>query len=453
MGSTSPTSPLTLTTEGSNVTGTVTATDLAFQAANNANGGNGGRITLGANLDITLTTATLDAHGDFVPTIAKGGKIVVQTSAGAIIVWLSGTGDVRPTGSTVPVANRGTVTLSAPAIVGLGLFPVSAGLQTNPIVVAPAPVVIPDPANTTLIARQNCLTQDCSQERELPPPFCEKAPVRAVLDPVNGDFPGNQGPDVLVRVDLGESIQAALDAAKVPGFDAAHNNDGYIIIAVSAHADHSLGGDTNQGALIDGNYEFPFALFGCSVTMHSVGAVGHITAGATAPDNPPLSGLNIFIMDLHASDGSTGWLIEGNGRSVRNTYGKNNGTGISINGNNNLMHNGQGSNNSGVGLLIQGNGNYVTDTDVFGNGSHGLQVVGNTNQIWKVDAGDKGNGNGGDGVNSSGAGNRFEGIDAFANKGWGFVLSEPARPSTATRPATRATRPTARAASCWRGGC
>ncbi|HKF41953.1 MAG TPA: right-handed parallel beta-helix repeat-containing protein [Thermoanaerobaculia bacterium] len=416
--------------------GSVTATDLAVQAGADwnvyfgngvANGAAGGSITMGAKTNLTLTGATIDATGDYVPTIAKGGRVVLQAATGGTgLFWNGTTVDVRPTGTGVALANRGTIETDAScATTGTPILPVSSGAQTNPSTVAAclAAIVIPDPANSALVGRESCLTGDCSHERELPPDFCTKAPVRAVLDPVTGQFPGNQGPDLIVRVDLGDKIQDALDLAKVPGFDAAHNNDGYIIIAVSAHADHSLGGDTNQAALIDGNYEFPFALFGCSVTMHSSGAVGHIAAGATAPDNPPLSGLNIFVMDLHGSDGTYGWLIEGNGRSVRNTYGKNSGTGVAFLGNNNLMHNGQGTGNSGVGLLIQGNGNYVTDTDVFSNGSHGVQVIGNNNQILKVDAGDKGKGNTGDGVNVSGTGNTLQEIDAFANTGWGFNVS------------------------------
>ena len=70
----------------------------------------------------------------------------------------------------------------------------------------------------------------------------------------------------------------------------------------------------------------------------------------------------------------------------------------------------------------------MTDTDVFVNGSHGAQIIGNTNQIFKADAGDKGKGNGGDGVNSW-HGNRFR-DRRFANKGWASCSPEPARTST-----------------------
>jgi hypothetical protein len=67
--------------------------------------------------------------------------------------------------------------------------------------------------------------------------------------------------------------------------------------------------------------------------MHSVGAVGHITAGARLRQSA-LSGQTSSSWISTGSDGQAGWFIEGNGRSVRNTYGKN-GIGVYFLGNNN----------------------------------------------------------------------------------------------------------------------
>ena len=79
------------------------------------------------------------------------------------------------------------------------------------------------------------------------------------------------------------------------------------------------------------------------------------------------------------------------------------------------------------------------------------QVIGNNNQIFKVDTGDKGKGNGGDGVNSLGHRQPVPGDRRLRQQGLGLRAStEPATPSTRTRPATRPTRPTARAASSCR---
>jgi parallel beta-helix repeat protein len=70
-------------------------------------------------------------------------------------------------------------------------------------------------------------------------------------------------------------------------------------------------------------------------------------------------------------------------------------------GNNNTMHNG-GASDNGVGILVEGNGNIVTDANSYSSTSHGVQVAGASNQLLKIDAGDIGKGNGGDGFNVSG---------------------------------------------------
>src|SRR5262249_50494665 len=90
--------------------GPVTASDLAFQAANNANGGNGGSITIASRVVMSLITATLDAHGDYVPTIANGGEIPLPTLCPGPIGWAPRGGDGRPTGPTSPAADRSAST-------------------------------------------------------------------------------------------------------------------------------------------------------------------------------------------------------------------------------------------------------------------------------------------------------------------------------------------------------
>jgi hypothetical protein len=50
-------------------------------------------------------------------------------------------------------------------------------------------------------------------------------------------------------------------------------------------------------------------------------------------------------------------------------------------------------------------------------------VTGNNNRLLKIDAGDIGKGNGGDGVNVTGSGNLIQEVDAFANTGNGISAS------------------------------
>ena len=92
---------------------TVTASGNAFSAANNASGDQGGKINLSAKGNVVLNTAALNATGDFTTTSGsrKGGAINVRSYSGSV-TWTNGVGDARPTGSAVPAANRGTITIT-----------------------------------------------------------------------------------------------------------------------------------------------------------------------------------------------------------------------------------------------------------------------------------------------------------------------------------------------------
>ncbi|MCX7766868.1 MAG: glycoside hydrolase family 55 protein, partial [Candidatus Sumerlaeia bacterium] len=200
------------------------------------------------------------------------------------------------------------------------------------------------------------------------------------------------------------------------------NNDGYLIIGV-VNSDYCMyGGHVNEDIIISNYYNKPFALIACSVTLHDPTPndglpVVYITASAGSPQN-------IFIMDLHADDSkSAGYIVEGNGRYLRNVFTHNNQIGIKVVGNQNTLHNNIAEGNSAVGILIQGNNNYVTDANAMSNGSHGIQVIGNNNTIIKCDAGDKNKGNKGNGISVSGSGNLLQENDAFANTMNGIEVS------------------------------
>jgi hypothetical protein len=248
--------------------------------------------------------------------------------------------------------------------------------------------------------------------------FCEKLPVQTELNPAGSHFPNNKGPDVIVRVQQGQIVQQAVDQAEDS------NGDGFIIVGIIGVDGGLLGGHTSQHVVVSRTYSAPFALIGCSVTLHATTPgepTARVLASAWAP--PDGIGARIFLMDLHAEDsGVAGWLVEGNNRYLRNTYGKNNATGIQFVGNSNTMQNGSVEGNQESGLVMQGNSNTANDTDVFSNGAHGVLVVGNSNQVLKVDAGDKLKGNGGDGVHVEGAGNLVSEVDAFANGGDGIEI-------------------------------
>src|SRR5262249_22144197 len=143
--------------------------------------------------------------------------------------------------------------------------------------------------------------------------FCNKSTVLEVL--------AGHLPDKVVRTDLGESIQDAVDKA------ADTNGDGLIIIGVVTNAFGNLGGNANQRVTVSKVHDKPFMLFACSVTLHDPDKAdglptGLITAGAGSPGN-------IFVMDLHGDDSEVaGWKVEGSGRTLRNVATSGNATGV-----------------------------------------------------------------------------------------------------------------------------
>ncbi|HKO58082.1 MAG TPA: Ig-like domain-containing protein, partial [Thermoanaerobaculia bacterium] len=89
------------------LSGTVTGSGYVAKAGDTT-AGDGGSVTIAAKNNVTLDNGTIRANG---ATGAKGGAVSVRSHSGAVS-WQLGTGDVRPTGSSVAAANRGTITLT-----------------------------------------------------------------------------------------------------------------------------------------------------------------------------------------------------------------------------------------------------------------------------------------------------------------------------------------------------
>ncbi len=401
--------------------GKVVASGFAIQADATSAGSHGGNIRIEAGQALALDKAVVSAQGDGNPGGGYGyGGVITTRSFSGNQSWNNGAATVQPTGSAVTPANQiGVVTFQVCSTGSEGhvgtSFPVTSGSQTNPVIDSSLGNCGGSPSIP--VALPTCSCTVLAEE-----PFCEKAPVKALLDPASGRFPGNAGMDVIVKTHHGESIQTALDNAQDV------NGDGYLLVGVVARDNGLLGGHVAENITISSAYSEPFALIGCSVTLHSVrGGVptAYITSSADAP-LPPGSTGNIFVMDLHATDSTAeGWRVEGNGRYLRNVGNggkQNNAIGIHFVGNNNTMHNGAAQFNKNVGLLIEGHGNLVDSSDSFGNGGCGIQVVGNTNTIKKTDLGDRNKGNGA-GLCVAGNSNTLSENDAFANAGDGIWVS------------------------------
>jgi uncharacterized repeat protein (TIGR01451 family) len=124
--------------------GNVSASGLAIQANTTGAGGTGGTVIAEARGDVTLNEARIFAKGDagLQGGLGVGGDVSVRAFSGDLN-WkdLAGgvtpIGDVQPTGTGVPPAKNGTITLES---CGLNIdttgtvFPVTVGAKTSPAV-------------------------------------------------------------------------------------------------------------------------------------------------------------------------------------------------------------------------------------------------------------------------------------------------------------------------------
>ena len=139
----------------------------AIQADATTAGSNGGNVYVEAFNNVTFT-ANLFARGDADATGGFGDGGTLGTALASIrafngaLNWTSGTGDVRPTGSAIPLANRGEIHLEACTGTTLGAtFPV------NGAAVPPFPVVTagcgsgPTKATLGALPVATCLADFC----------------------------------------------------------------------------------------------------------------------------------------------------------------------------------------------------------------------------------------------------------------------------------------------------
>ncbi len=150
--------------------GPINGTGFVAEASSVSNDSNGGDINFQSGGALTLDAATLAAQGNFTVQsgFGTGGVMAFQAFTGALN-WTSGEGNVLPTGTLVPVADRGVITFAnCPGGVNLGTttFP-SIGAATTPSIVAcgAAPVL---PAYVILPAA------NCNQVCEVPPPAVKR---------------------------------------------------------------------------------------------------------------------------------------------------------------------------------------------------------------------------------------------------------------------------------------
>jgi hypothetical protein len=228
-------------------------------------------------------------------------------------------------------------------------------------------------------------------------------------------FPLNLGPDIVVRVDLGESLQQAVDTATDL------NGDQYIIVAAVSNGNGDPHGYGIQRVVVDRTFPLPFGLFGCSLTLVDPNPADglptiHITADAAGPD--------IFAMDLHGTGSDVaGWRVEGNGRYVRNAYARDNAIGYWFTGDGNTLLNGVTERSAVAAVRFEGSSNSLIGNKAVTSQGVGFEIIGDHNLLKQDRSGDRGDENGGDGIRVIGAGNVLQENQVFANGGHGIDIS------------------------------
>ncbi|HJQ36869.1 MAG TPA: hypothetical protein VKB93_07005, partial [Thermoanaerobaculia bacterium] len=94
----------------------ITASAKAIDVGNTLAGDQGGTVELSAKGDVNLNTAVIDASGDYSSNnSSRAGGSITARSYSEDVIWTSGSGDVRPVGSTsgIALADQGTIVLTA----------------------------------------------------------------------------------------------------------------------------------------------------------------------------------------------------------------------------------------------------------------------------------------------------------------------------------------------------
>jgi hypothetical protein len=115
----------------------VNASGRVIDNGHTASGDSGGIVQISAKGDVNLNTAVIESVGDFSTNNAnRGGGSVSARSYSGNVIWTSGTGDVRPVGSTsgLTPAEQGSIVLTACGTVNTtgSSFP-SNGTPTSPL--------------------------------------------------------------------------------------------------------------------------------------------------------------------------------------------------------------------------------------------------------------------------------------------------------------------------------
>lgn len=175
------------------VDGNVWAGGLALQAQALPGGSGGGSITVDADQSINLETASIFTRGDYVAMggYGKGGDLEIRAFKGSLL-WQNGTGDVRPTGSSIPVSSRGVISLSYCTYFGAtGTVFSSNGTPTTPE--TPVQACGGAPQVPTYVSFMQCICE------ESPTPTPTLTPtITPTITPISTSTPTPTRPEITV---------------------------------------------------------------------------------------------------------------------------------------------------------------------------------------------------------------------------------------------------------------
>jgi Bacterial Ig domain len=250
--------------------GALTASGNAFATGRDVLGGKGGVVDLQARNDVTLDNAALRSVGGYsvLSNAGLGGQIHVRSFQGAVS-WTFGRGDVRPTGSLILPARRGTIEITACSTVDTtgSQFPVNGGavapfpVETEGVCSAAAPV-LPDGEPPLPV---------CAEENQ--PPAPSGGPFSVPEDSANGTVVGtvaandpNAGQAHTFSILSGNTAGAfAIDGAGVitvansAALDFATNPVFTLTIEVTDDGTPPLSGTANVTIHVTNNPEAPVA--------------------------------------------------------------------------------------------------------------------------------------------------------------------------------------------------
>jgi hypothetical protein len=347
-------------------------------------------------------------------------------------------------------------------IIGCG-HKVTASVVTNPVITVQVSAGAANDATNAVGAETDIQIEDLSVlhgsigfliQTTKPSGVGTSTLLKGIRSDTNGPSFGTGNPTV---ANPGHGVQIVGDGNEVRGANSIGTNSGDgINLAGNSNLLNTNRIQSNKGDGIDvtgssntivankvgeksvGNKGNGILVAGGSNTINENDVFGNTKTGINVT-----GGMNLVykndVGDAGKGNGQGGILITGDSNLLGKALSENNvfantGIGVSIIGNKNMLSKNNvgdtGKFNTGIGINVKGFGNMLDQNDVFSNGGDGIDIQGSTaanpNQVTNNAVGDRGKGNGGDGIMAGVAadvGNVIHDNTIYANTGVGLRMA------------------------------